>query len=80
MGDRPPSFLVGDANINTIMEKENKRGGKREGSGRKSKNATSLAFRLNNDLLALVVQQAQERGCTKTDVIEDALKSYFKIN
>ncbi len=61
------------------MEKENKWGGKREGSGRKSKNATTASFRLNNELLERVVSLAAERGCTKTQIIEEALRMYFAL-
>lgn len=59
------------------MEKENKWGGKRAGSGRKPKNCTSVAFRLDNELLSKVVVLTEQRGCSKTAIIEEALRAYF---
>lgn len=62
------------------MEKEkNNHGGRREGAGRKAKVATSVAFRLEQSLYDRMVALADERGCSKTEVLEDALKKYFNI-
>lgn len=58
------------------MEKS-KWGGKREGAGRKPKNCTTVGFRLENGLLEKVIALAEYRGCSKTEIIEEALREYF---
>lgn len=71
--------MVGSAKIYIIMEKENNWGGKREGAGRKSKDATFVGIRLDQSLYDLLIAKSQARKCSKTEIIEDALTFYFEF-
>lgn len=54
-------------------------GGHRGGSGRKPKNVTNVGFRIPNDVLAMVTEEAERTSQTKTDVINSILRKHYGL-
>ncbi len=50
------------------------RGGRREGAGRKCKDTEAIQVRLNPNTIARIRTEAEERGCTLGEVIEQYIK------
>lgn len=58
------------------MDKCNNHGGKREGAGRKSKGNEIMQIRISPDVAKRIRREAEERGCSLGDIIEQ----YIHLN
>lgn len=61
------------------MTRENKRGGARQGAGRKSQGKKKLSVRLCPEVYEKIEKFSEQYNLTKTEVVEMALKLTQKL-
>lgn len=57
------------------MDNKTTHGGKREGAGRKSKGNEIMQIRISPDVAKRIRREAEERGCSLGDIIEQYIPS-----
>lgn len=60
--------------ISVVRNLSQGRGGRREGAGRKCKDTEAISVRLSPETIARIRAEAEERGCTLGEVVEQYIK------
>lgn len=60
--------------IGVVRNLSQGRGGRREGAGRKCKDTEAISVRLSPETIARIRAEAEERGCTLGEVVEQYIK------